>query len=314
VWKVHQNMRTSWRLVGGVAALAALVFSGNLFGPELNSFFLRFPGIDKVFHTVTFLLVFVCVYFLSRRMSLQPANRALLAATIAILLALTDELLQNLAPGRNVEVLDVAANFSGVALGWLLVSPPPRRLALATAAAALSVAGYATYDTYVTLIDFSRAQQYERKHDFVQAREHYLRALQKGLRTSALYNELGWVEVESGVGDPAKALEYARSALEMQPDNPDILDTYGWALQYAGRPTEALSYLQRAFEADPAMYCIHYHLGAAYFALGRRDLAEAHFRRQLELPGTREAALAAQALERMKTDSSMNSATTPVWK
>jgi hypothetical protein len=68
----------------------------------------------------------------------------------------------------------------------------------------------------------------------------------------------------------------------MRPGDADYLDTLGWALVQAGQPAE-----------------VHFHLGMAYRALGRRAEAEDHFRRQLELTNTREARLARQALTEM---------------
>jgi hypothetical protein len=48
------------------------------------------------------------------------------------------------------------------------------------------------------------------------------------------------------------------------------------------------------------MFCIHYHLGEVYLALGRAELARTHLLRQLERTGTREAGRAAEVLARMQ--------------
>lgn len=293
-----KNMNYGWRLVAGVPAIAMVVFAENLFGQQLNAMFLRLPGLDKVLHVLQYLFVFAAVYLLAPRTFLRP-RRVLIAGVFGALLSIADELLQQLAPGRNLELFDLLADCSGLTLGWVIVAKPIRALALTAGTLAVGLAAYVTYDTHVRLIDYSRALGYERQHDFVRAREYYLRALERGMRTSELYNELGWVEIESGRGDPRKAVEYARTALAMQPGNADILDTYGWALHHAGRSLEALEPLKKAYAAKPTMFCIHYHLGSAYLALGQRDLAEAHFRQQVKLSGTREAVMAARTLETM---------------
>jgi Tfp pilus assembly protein PilF len=290
----------SYRTVAaGGAALVALVFAQNLFGRELNAFFLKMPGIDKVLHFLEYVLVVVGVHALPRRVISDAGTRVRVAVIAGVLLASLDESVQLLVPTRSVEVLDLIANVAGVLLGWVLVRRPRPSLAAAAAAVAFCAAGYATWTTHVKLADYSRALQYERQHDFVRAREHYRRALEAGMRTPSLFNELAWVEVESGVGDPRQAVEYARRALEMQPGNPDILDTYGWALHHAGRHADALDPLQQAYRKKPDIYCIHYHLGAVYLALARPAEASEHFRKQVALTGTREAALASQALSRM---------------
>ena len=290
-------MKQAGKVAVGIAGIVLVVFSENLFGQQSNAFFLRMPGIDKVLHVLEYALVFAGVYALGSR--LRPSRRLMVACVVGAALPILDETVQALAPDRSVEFLDVTADWAGVTLGWVVVCRPVRQVAAVASAAAVSVAAYATYDTHSRLIDFSRALRYERQGDFVHARESYLRALEAGLRTAALYNELGWVEIESGVGDPRQAVEYAEMALSMNPGDPDTLDTYGWALHHAGRSAEALEPLTQALTAKPGIYSIHYHLGSVYLALGRRDLAASHLRQQVALAGTREAALAARALDTM---------------
>ena len=293
-------MKPKLILVLGLMGLAAAIFAENLVGGELNTLFLRFPGIDKLLHTLEYALVTVCVYTLARRTTLATdVNVVRITLTVAIAIAVLDESLQRLFPARSVEAFDFVANLAGIILGWLFVGQPAPRVRLAAGALALATSSVVTYHTHATLIDYSRAMQYERKHDFVRAREHYLLAFAAGLRSPALFNELAWVEVESGVGDPRKAVEYARQAIEMQPASADVLDTYGWALHSAGRHVEALESLQQAYRRKPGIFCIHYHLGAVYLALGKPAEAAEHFRKQLELPETREARMAALALARM---------------
>jgi tetratricopeptide (TPR) repeat protein len=287
------------RVVAGLTAVVMLVLVQNFFGGPLNAFFLRYPGVDKVLHVLEYFLVFAAVRRITFRNVPNGATRDRLAVAFTLGLALFDESVQALAPARSVEFLDVIADLSGLALAWVFVRRPRRAVALATAGVASMAATYAIWTTHVLLSDYSRALEYERQHDFVRAREHYRRAFAAGLRTPGLFNEMAWVEVESGVGDPKRAVEYGRAAFQMRPDSPDVLDTYGWALLHAGRPHEALRVLLQAYERRPDMFCIHYHLGATYRALGRMDEARRHFRRQLGLPGTREAAFAGRALAEM---------------
>jgi len=286
------------RAAAGLSLLMLLILVPNLFGPQLNAVFLTSPGLDKVVHVLAYFLVFVTAYWLGLRLTGDARKSALIAATGAVLLSVGDELLQELAPGRNVEFFDLVADWAGVTFGWLAATRPRLGLAVTAGALAIGAASYVTYDTHARLIDYSRALRSERAHDFARAREHYLRALATGLRTSDVYNGLSWVSVESGVGDPLDAVRYGRTALDMQPENADVLDTYGWALHHAGRSAEALDYLQQAFAKKPTMFCIHYHLGEVYLALAQPEKADAHFRQQLALRETREAAMAARALAR----------------
>ena len=281
-----------------LALLALVILVANLFGHQLTGLFLASPGLDKVVHAAVYFLVFVSAYSLALRMTGNARKSALIAAAGAVGLSAGDELLQQLAPGRSVELFDLVAGWSGVTLGWLAVSRPPIATAVTAAALAIGAVSYVTYDTHARLIDYSRALRSERAHDFAGAREHYLRALAAGLHTPEVYNGLSWVSVESGVGNPLDAVKYGRLALDMRPEDADMLDTYGWALHHAGRSAEALGYLQRSFAKKPTMFCIHYHLGEVYLALAEPEKAEAHFLAQLRLPETREAAMAARALER----------------
>jgi Tfp pilus assembly protein PilF len=233
-------------------------------------------------------------------MAMSEGRATGLALVASLSLAAFDESVQRLFPARSVETFDFLANLAGITLGWVVTHGAARAVRLIATAAAVATSLFVAYDTHVRLIDYSRALEYERRHDFVKAREHYQLALASGMRTATLFNELGWVEIESGVGDPRKAVEYARTALDMQPDNPDVVDTYGWALLHAGRTSEAVAALERAYAASPNMYCIHYHLGRAYLASGRTDEARMHFARQIDKPGTREAVFARQALDRLE--------------
>ncbi len=61
-------------------------------------------------------------------------------------------------------------------------------------------------------------------------------------------------------------------ALTLEPDDPAILDSYGWILLLKGKTQEALNYLERAFAQD-SDHEIAAHLGEAYWLLGREDEA-----------------------------------------
>jgi tetratricopeptide (TPR) repeat protein len=255
-----------------------------------------------VLHLAEYVLIVVCVHALAGRVTQNDGTRVRLSVGTGIVIAILDESIQRLVPSRSVEAFDLVANGAGVLLGWTLVARPRRLAAIAAATVALAAGGYVAWDTRSSLADFSRGIELERQRDFVRAREHFQLALAAGLRSPGLFNELGWVEIESGVGDPAKAVDYATTALELDPGNPNVVDTYGWALLHVGRTKESLTALKRAYAASPEMYCIHYHLGAAYLASGQRAEARFHFERQLDKPRTREAAFARDALQKMRGD------------
>ena len=287
-------------LGAGVAAVALLLALESHEATTIFNVSLHAPGIDKVAHVGQYAAVFLILWWLVGRLTTRPAPRATVAATIAVLLGTGDELVQRFVAYRTFEVADMAANGIGVLLG-IGLGPvlPTRRMARGAVAVALcglvALAGH----SYFGRRHFNRGLLYTRSGDLPKALEEYRLALRDGLDSPSFYNELAWIEVESGVGDVQAAVSYGSRALNADPRNPDVLDTYGWALHNAGRSREALPYLERALAGKPGMSCIHYHLGEVYAALGDHARAERHLREQIDrFPGRSEARRAAASLRR----------------
>jgi tetratricopeptide (TPR) repeat protein len=288
---------------GGAAALVLLIgglLAANLFGRQLNQFFLAFPGIDKILHLGFHALLYPCLRAVAAVAVRRPSAQSALAFGAGLVVALADEIVQGFSPGRSVEVADIVADVAGLGLGWIATVRPAARIAAPVAAAAVLAAGLVTWHTHVRLRDYARGLRAEQARDFVAAHEHFLAAYRNGLHSADLFNGLAWSLVESGKGDPAEAVAWGRRAYDLRPDDPDILDTYGWTLVRAGRAGEAAPLLEQVYARRPDMYCIHYHLGMAYRALGREADAAAHFRQQAGLTGTHEAVLATRALAELR--------------
>ncbi len=79
---------------------------------------------------------------------------------------------------------------------------------------------------------------------------------------------LGGLYLYNDLGRYAEALEQARLALEIQPDNPTALLVLGRALSAAGRHEEALATHRRMIDLNPAMT---WELGLTYAMAGRLD-------------------------------------------
>jgi tetratricopeptide (TPR) repeat protein len=293
-------------LAGLVIVVLAVETISILAGGPVDALLLYLPGIDKLLHVLGFLVVYqVCHRLVTRNV---PPSRRVTWAVGAVLLALAaaDEIAQGLRSIRTVALADFIASVCGVILGMCWVErKAPSVVPRIAAAMALGLAVFLTSASYYNQHHLSAAVRLGRAGDRAGARREYQLALESGVRNASLLNELGWLEVEATDGDPWRAVDYASQALSMRPNDPDIQDTYGWALYRAGRNLESLGYLERAYAAKPDMFCINYHLGAVHLALGQPEKAAGYLRRQLMFPDTVEAARARQLLTWL--DGQMNS-------
>jgi tetratricopeptide (TPR) repeat protein len=301
---VVEARRGRWRgpaaVLSGVAGLALLVAAENLEAGRIFDFTLRYPGTDKLAHVGQYALVFLAIWWLLGALAMGRAARTAVAAAIAALLGAGDELFQRFVAHRSFEIADFGANAIGVLLG-IGLGPvlPSKWTARGLVAIALVGATALAAQSYLHLRHFNRGLLYTRQGDLPNALAEYRLALRDGLDSPSFFNELAWIEVESGVGDPHAAVEYAARSLAANPRNPDVLDTYGWALHHAGRSREALPLLERALAGKPLMFCIHYHLGEVHAALGDPVRAERHLREQIRLhPDGSEARRAEASLRR----------------
>jgi tetratricopeptide (TPR) repeat protein len=282
-----------------MAAVVLVILAENLGASSLNRLLLYLPGVDKVLHVLQSALIFAALFYVLRRVPALRRTRVAIAVGLALGLALFDEGQQQLLGGRNVEPADLMAGGSGVLLGVGLAQRSEWGRAGALCVTVALLAGmFVTYTSYVRTRDYNWGILAEQRSDLVSARNHFLDALKSGMANASLYNELAWTELESGMGDAAKAVEYAKRSLEMRPGDADTLDTYGWALHRAGRSKDAIAPLLAALQKDPRIYCIHYHLGAAYLGSGNVQAARVHLQRQIEdQPHTKEAGHAAALLQ-----------------
>jgi tetratricopeptide (TPR) repeat protein len=74
----------------------------------------------------------------------------------------------------------------------------------------------------------------------------------------------------------AEAEKYLIKALTLQPDEPVIMDSYGWLQFKLGKPAKALIYLEQAYVKQPENE-IAAHLAEVLWALGRKDEAKKLF-------------------------------------
>src|SRR6185369_15700220 len=94
------------------------------------------------------------------------------------------------------------------------------------------------------------------------ARKALEKLLEKNPRNAMLLGRLG---ASYRVDDPARSLEFYRSAAEIQPDRPEYALGYGATLVQARRFPEAVHILRQVVRATPDNYAAHANLAIALY-------------------------------------------------
>ncbi len=86
--------------------------------------------------------------------------------------------------------------------------------------------------------------------------------------------------------DPQRAIDLARIAYEIRPQNVAANDTLGWALTRAARTTEAIPFIEAALRLGSTDPASQVHAAAAYLAVDDPIAAAHHLRIALDQPWT----------------------------
>ncbi len=113
------------------------------------------------------------------------------------------------------------------------------------------------------------------------ARTAYEAVLKQSPRDAEALNNLAGVQIM--LNDPA-ALKTAELALAVQPNNPNVIDTTGWAAFRAGQKDRALQLLRDARLRAPDNAEIRFHLASALADSGRRNEAREELEAALKSP------------------------------
>ena len=103
--------------------------------------------------------------------------------------------------------------------------------------------------------------------DYKAAKESYEKVLALNPRSGAALNNLAFILSEY-LGEPDKALEYARRAREAAPEDPFVADTLGWILFKRKDYAAALPAVQDAAAKLSNAPDILFHLGMAHYMMG----------------------------------------------
>jgi Flp pilus assembly protein TadD len=138
-------------------------------------------------------------------------------------------------------------------------------------------------------LHFMRAIARQEQDDWTGTEADLRRALEIEPEQPQILNHLGYSLVERGEKLP-EALMFLERAAALRPDSGAIVDSLGWAFFKLGRTPEAVTELERAAALLPTDPVINDHLGDAYWTAGRWREAEFQWRRALSFDPTPEEA------------------------
>ncbi len=125
---------------------------------------------------------------------------------------------------------------------------------------------------------YQRGIAHERAGAWPRAEADFRRALELNPDQPLVLNYLGYSLVDMGVNlDEAKAM--IERAVELRPDDGYITDSLGWALYRLGDFEDAVEWLEKAVALAPVDPTINDHLGDAYWMVGRELEARFQWRR-----------------------------------
>jgi tetratricopeptide (TPR) repeat protein len=129
---------------------------------------------------------------------------------------------------------------------------------------------------------YARGISSERAGDWPRAEADFRRALELSPEQPYVLNYLAYTWVERGERLP-EARRMLERAVELRPNDGNIVDSLGWALFRMGDIPGAITALERAVELEPRNSVINDHLGDAYWAAGRQQEARFQWSRALGL-------------------------------
>jgi len=118
-------------------------------------------------------------------------------------------------------------------------------------------------------IFYQRGIAYERLKEWPKAEPNFRKALELMPDQPQVMNYLGysWVDMHMNLEE---GLEMIRKAVELRPSDGYIVDSLGWAYYRLDRFEEAVTELERAVSLRPDDPVLNDHLGDAYWRVGRK--------------------------------------------
>ncbi|WP_291837291.1 tetratricopeptide repeat protein [Limimaricola sp.] len=149
---------------------------------------------------------------------------------------------------------------------------------------------YAPDDKTAWVTHYTRGITYERMGDWPKAEADFRKALDLNPDQPQVLNYLGYSLVERKE-KLDEALAMIQKAVAAQPNDGAIVDSLGWALYRLGQYDKAIVQMERAASLEPVDPVVNDHLGDVLWAVGRKSEARFQWQRTLSFgPDEKEAA------------------------
>jgi tetratricopeptide (TPR) repeat protein len=155
---------------------------------------------------------------------------------------------------------------------------------------------------------FSRGATRERLGRWPDAEADFRRALEISPDQPDVMNYLGYTWIDRGE-HLQEGLAMIQRAVELQPSSGAFVDSLGWAYYRLGDYDQALDQLEHAVELAPADPTLNDHLGDVYWRVGRRIEARFQWQRVLTLEPDDRAAIEAKLAHGLPAEPAARSAT-----
>lgn len=145
-----------------------------------------------------------------------------------------------------------------------------------------ALAGIAPLTSEYWPIIYARGTAKERLNRWEPAERDLLQALSFQPNNPMILNFIAYSWADQGI-HLDKALEYAKQAAALRPNDGYILDSYGWTLFRQAKYQESITWLEQAVELIPNDSTLLDHLGDAYWQVGRKSEAQYQWKRAHDL-------------------------------